>query len=178
MIPKSTICWKCKKASGGCSWSRDFVPVDGWDAKEKTMQRIGLTYLVKYCPEFEEDKTEYHANDELITAICKSIVRDYKYLMVYRIKQPDREDVKDKLENLNIGILADIYSEGVIKKIFKDLKKDVELDIEIMDAWIECKNDDEKEKIRAKYGENKVKSVVRHYAIHPLYMGRKRNKEN
>ena len=177
MKPESTICWKCRRASGGCSWSRNFVPVKGWDAKEKTMKKIGLTYLVKSCPEFEEDKAEYHANYELVAAICKSIARDYKNLMVYRIKQPDREDVKDKLENINVGILADIYSEGMIKKILRELKKDVELDIEIMDAWIECKNDEEKEKIRAKYGK-KVKSVVQHYTTHPLYMGSNRNKEN
>ena len=24
----STICWNCKKACGGCSWSRDFFPVE------------------------------------------------------------------------------------------------------------------------------------------------------
>lgn len=178
MKPESTICWKCGKTSGGCSWSRNFVPVKGWDAKEKAVRGIGLSYTVKSCPEFEEDKAEYHVNFELVAAICKLIARDYKYLMVYRIKQPDREDVKDKLENLDVGILTDIYSDEMIKKIFKELKKDVELDIEIMDAWIECKNDEDKEKIREKYGENKVKSVVRHYTIHPLYKGSNRSKEN
>lgn len=28
-------CWTCKKAcNSGCSWSRDFIPVDGWKAEK------------------------------------------------------------------------------------------------------------------------------------------------
>lgn len=27
-----TKCWTCKNACGGCSWSRDFQPVPGWNA--------------------------------------------------------------------------------------------------------------------------------------------------
>ena len=29
---KPTLCWKCERACGGCSWSADLIPVDGWDA--------------------------------------------------------------------------------------------------------------------------------------------------
>ena len=31
-----TICWGCSKACGHCSWSKEFKPVDGWDATLKT----------------------------------------------------------------------------------------------------------------------------------------------
>lgn len=28
-----TLCWSCGKAYSLCSWSKDFMPVKGWDAK-------------------------------------------------------------------------------------------------------------------------------------------------
>lgn len=59
-IKQSTLCWNCKKASGLCSWSKDFTPVEGWKA-EPTKIWIGNgsqnpyddSYLVHECPEFE-----------------------------------------------------------------------------------------------------------------------------
>lgn len=56
MIPSSTICWECKNALGGCSWSKNFKPVNGWEA-EKTYLRSnhkigGESYKVINCPEY------------------------------------------------------------------------------------------------------------------------------
>lgn len=64
-----TLCWSCKNACGGCSWSEvdkstnklRFQPVEGWTADE-TKVRIGCaqsgryktSYLVRACPLFEE----------------------------------------------------------------------------------------------------------------------------
>lgn len=68
-----TLCWSCKNAvpnleqTRGCSWSREFVPVKGWDAIETT---VGVTrfadgsryytrepnYLIIKCPEFVLDR--------------------------------------------------------------------------------------------------------------------------
>lgn len=53
-----TLCWQCKNATGGCSWSKDFTPVAGWNAiptKLKAVtQNIILhsSYLVIDCPQF------------------------------------------------------------------------------------------------------------------------------
>ena len=54
-----TICWHCKKACCGCSWSKRFVPVKGWTATETVIiggrdgsERI-KSYRVIRCPEFE-----------------------------------------------------------------------------------------------------------------------------
>lgn len=63
-----TLCWFCRRACGGCSWSQDFTPVAGWDAvptKIKT-QRDATTgefilddsFLVLACPEYEADEME------------------------------------------------------------------------------------------------------------------------
>ena len=49
-------CWTCKNAFGGCSWSREFKPVDGWKAK-KTFHlmngEFAESYYIKSCPEYE-----------------------------------------------------------------------------------------------------------------------------
>lgn len=58
-----TICWECKNAVGGCSWSRELEPVDGWQAiptkiKANGNNQIIMTdsYIVRGCPEFIEDE--------------------------------------------------------------------------------------------------------------------------
>lgn len=65
----STLCWCCAKATtGGCSWSANFVPVEGWEATPTIIKEGLLTpsetgkyyreshsYRVHSCPEFVED---------------------------------------------------------------------------------------------------------------------------
>ena len=51
-----TLCWACQNCFGGCSWSKDFQPVEGWNVKPTTVQRqprdITQSYLVYSCPQF------------------------------------------------------------------------------------------------------------------------------
>lgn len=52
------LCWDCVKYAGGCSWSRDFTPVPGWDATPtvKTCgQRPLHSFAIRGCPEFERE---------------------------------------------------------------------------------------------------------------------------
>ncbi len=51
-------CWHCKKYAGGCSWSRDFTPVEGWTAEKVLMGSGTETYEIKECPELVSDGTE------------------------------------------------------------------------------------------------------------------------
>lgn len=61
----ASICWKCRNAvpteKTGCSWSRDFVPVDGWVVENHCIyvnpecSRRVESYCVEYCPEFWGD---------------------------------------------------------------------------------------------------------------------------
>lgn len=57
---KSTLCWRCIKAYGGCRWAWRFLPVPGWEAQQTTLlgpsagSRID-SYHVISCPEFEAD---------------------------------------------------------------------------------------------------------------------------
>lgn len=58
-----TLCWDCANYCGGCSWSRNFTPVEGWSANLHRSDRynhgklIGVTesYEVISCPEFVSD---------------------------------------------------------------------------------------------------------------------------
>ena len=56
MVP-FTICWECKNATGGCSWTQSFIPVTGWKATiiKPTSTKPYSTYIVEECPEFERD---------------------------------------------------------------------------------------------------------------------------
>lgn len=56
----STLCWDCKKSFGGCAWSREFKPIEGWKAKlTKIKNGVGIytrntdSFDVYECPEFE-----------------------------------------------------------------------------------------------------------------------------
>ena len=63
-----TICWECKKATCGCSWSKYFKPVEGWEAEPTTVKDENYTYssyLVKSCPEFEPDNRRVLTNAKI-----------------------------------------------------------------------------------------------------------------
>ena len=58
----ATICWDCKNAVLGCSWSKNFEPVEGWkavptklsagDHNDETID----SFDVRECPEFVPDE--------------------------------------------------------------------------------------------------------------------------
>lgn len=59
---RQQLCWSCGKACGGCSWSRCFEPVPGWDAtpcrRVYNDAAVGTRYVdsfvIKGCPEYEK----------------------------------------------------------------------------------------------------------------------------
>ena len=49
------LCWRCKKACGGCSWSGNKTPIKNWDAEPhivKDEEGDIRSYKIKKCPEF------------------------------------------------------------------------------------------------------------------------------
>lgn len=53
---KKSICWTCQNFAGNCTWSRYFIPVEGWEAKP--IKKVGTylpSYIVKQCPEYIKD---------------------------------------------------------------------------------------------------------------------------
>lgn len=56
-VENEQICWHCKNACGGCSWSRSLTPVNGWLADPIIIKdSVGdiSSYIIKKCPEFIE----------------------------------------------------------------------------------------------------------------------------
>ena len=68
------LCFSCKNACGGCSWSRCGEPVDGWvatptiilqNAEEKN------SYSIAECPQYEYD------------GFCKNIVKMLIFVPIF-----------------------------------------------------------------------------------------------
>ena len=56
---KETKCLTCRNCFGGCSWSFEFIPVDGWKAIKTHIPSNGEyaeSYKVIECPEYIPDK--------------------------------------------------------------------------------------------------------------------------
>lgn len=88
---KDSICWGCANSvpdrKNGCSWSRAFIPVTGWDAEpsEKPIYKgEHISYCVRSCPEYKKDDVadrDSISDDgfkQLGDAIIKVASRDYK----------------------------------------------------------------------------------------------------
>ena len=54
-----SLCWCCVNAYDGCAWSRDGLPVEGWQAVKRDLlpQTKGgstvTSFFVEQCPEFQ-----------------------------------------------------------------------------------------------------------------------------
>lgn len=50
------ICYTCKNATGGCLWSKYFLPIKGWDADPTIIKdsEIGEipSFKIKSCPNY------------------------------------------------------------------------------------------------------------------------------
>ena len=49
-------CWTCQNSCGGCNWSREFKPVDGWEAEKTILISNGEyadSYRIISCPEYK-----------------------------------------------------------------------------------------------------------------------------
>ena len=168
-MKSDTICWKCGNTM--CSWANG-IPVDGWTAKQYEYKIYTIkdkSYVVYRCPEFKEDKTPPKANDVLIEAIVKSIARDFKYLYVWEIVHPNKQN-EFELNNIEIGIMTEIFNDEQIKMIFRKLEKEVETEISILFDWKRCKTETEKQELYNKYGKETVESIKRKYSRHPAFM--------
>ena len=56
-VKRGQLCWRCANACGGCSWSKDFTPVEGWEATPHLIKdkRGGISsYKIRKCPQFIE----------------------------------------------------------------------------------------------------------------------------
>lgn len=81
-------CFRCAKSTGGCSWSRDLIPVDGWIALEDGENASAANgkpwYKIMYCPGFKmrsaKRKPKYcdEGIERLFRALAGSAGREYR----------------------------------------------------------------------------------------------------
>ena len=77
MQDKPTLCWKCSRACGGCSWSADFIRVDGWNAIPTVIHADHgrgygedvPSFIVTACPQFDDDSGKYKKSTPIPTTI-------------------------------------------------------------------------------------------------------------
>ena len=68
------LCWSCQNATGKCSWSAGFIPVDGWIALPRIVRNYDNitrkyeethTYRIKFCPQYMKDASRRGCNGKL-----------------------------------------------------------------------------------------------------------------
>lgn len=114
-----SLCFGCKKAVCGCSWSKYFKPVDGWNAekvklnisKEKTIN----TYQVKACPLFESDNVL--SMYELYTIIADKIKCCYKTVILNMQTDKGISKLTKKLKAVNALYLLEDLAKARARKI-------------------------------------------------------------
>lgn len=132
-----SICWYCANAvpckTTGCSWSRDFIPVDGWDAQctddyharalvQDAQGNPRHVYCVKDCPEFlpstdEFQKAQMRYKDglhQLALDVIKISVVDfipaYSKMLEVRMKRGYKfVEIDGKLLKLKIPYRSQMY---------------------------------------------------------------------
>ena len=115
-----TLCWQCDKScTGGCSWSKDFVPVNGWVA-EKNEKRG--SYSVITCPEFVKsrklDDIDINGAHDLAAGIIKMAVNDYRVAK----KHATRHSIENFFRSKLFANLCDIDPERIIELLRKEVK--------------------------------------------------------
>lgn len=69
MQNKQSLCWSCARFCGNCSWSADFKPVKGWEAKPTIIRSDGMdeteSYHVINCPLFKDDTHKYKCDSRI-----------------------------------------------------------------------------------------------------------------
>ena len=196
MNKANTLCWDCENCIGGCSWTKDFEPVEGWKAEPVTNSDNSDTYLVSECPQFKPGKSKINLESDgfvrLTYAIIKQMVNEYKNNYITLKKTPmgitsaektERKVAEDEFNNvlrdIKTGIMYELYGEDFVEKAIKEMNEQTEEAIKIMDLY--SKGVD-MAKLESRFGKKKVKETVKRFSRHPIYKGKRqeslREREN
>ena len=135
----ATLCWCCRKAiTGGCSWSRDFIPVEGWQAVRKDLKPVATqsgdrtieSYVVYQCPEYKCDcpmgsrVREYHAkpieDNEGALLLAAEIVKQaaHDYADAYKHRSLEWMDsLKKWFHGTFFRRISDLNPDSLLRKI-------------------------------------------------------------
>lgn len=122
------LCAKCANACGGCRWSDDLLPVEGWDAEPTKVYIDSGTpmdsFLVKSCPMFKPDGPRHvksltdDAFFRLIYAMLFELVREYAHsYKTFMIDHKERSIAWIKMDEIERYVKTPMFDEmlGVMK---------------------------------------------------------------
>lgn len=135
---KYTLCWECDKCEGDCCWSKDFIPIDGWEAEDDSRYDSKGDYLVRYivwsCPEFEKKKpsktVNYEGAEKIAIEVGQLLAKEYKSAYKHFILNPNVE-TRSALDYARSGIMdgllqyMDMDLEGFIRRLEREVRHDL-----------------------------------------------------
>lgn len=100
-ILSDSLCWKCSRSTdSSCSWSKDFIPVKGWDAEptERYSEVYRNSFNVRACPMFAQYETR-PLNDIGTEKLCNAVMAragtDYMRILQSIQRETDEEHLSD-----------------------------------------------------------------------------------
>lgn len=132
--PNQSICWNCQNAvpsaTTGCCWSRNFMPVKGWEAKPNLDMR---SFRIKKCPLFKEETPESRQGNlckydsaciKLAEHIIKSEISHYREILRQYSQAPlyskDSQKVAGELHCIERYLCSEVYANLTMRLV--DLK--------------------------------------------------------
>lgn len=159
---KFTKCWDCKNFVGGCSWSKEGKPVEGWTA-EHTHNSSYEGYKVIDCPLFKKDDDKLgETNDDgwfnLISAVGELIIYDLKVALIKHkmLKGPAQVVAKAKKEYDDF--FREALDKDLRKRMFNQIVNETDDNIKILKELAKGKK---REALTNKYGEIKARDSFR-----------------
>ena len=123
--PNKSLCWSCQNAvpsaTTGCSWSRHFKPIEGWEAIPNPNPEM-KSFRVRQCPCFKAETDESRKGNfckydsacvRLVEHILKSEIQHYREILNQYAKAPvysDRQKVVGELRTVEKDLCSKVYA--------------------------------------------------------------------
>lgn len=128
-------CWDCKNFAGGCSWSKEGKPVEGWTAEFSN--KSTKSYRVIDCPLFEPDDDlgdlDEDGMNRLFIATGKFLIRDLKIALIeYKTFGERKRKRVEKLTSEFYEFFGQLFDDDMIESGFDNIVKETDEDIEML----------------------------------------------
>lgn len=151
-------CWDCKNFAGGCSWSKEGKPVEGWTAEfsNKSIK----SYRVVDCPLFEPDDDlgdlDEDGMNRLFIATGNLLIRDLKIALIeYKTFGATLERKRKRVEKLisdYYEFFGQLFDDDMIESGLDNIVKETDEDIEMIKK---IARGEKKKDLIKKYGRDK-----------------------
>lgn len=160
--PNNSKCWDCKNFAGGCSWSKDGEPVEGWTAEFSS--KSTKSYRVIDCPLFEPDEDlrdldgdlDEDGMHRLFIATGKLLMHDLKIALIeYKTFEATLERKHKRVEKLTsefYEFFGRLLDDDMIESRFDEIVKETDEDIKMLRK---IARGEKKKDLIKKYGEDK-----------------------